>query len=342
MNILLTSAGRRSYLIKYFKSALRGKGLVHASNSEYTIALQDADRYFIAPLIYKEDYIEQVIAYCLKNDIKAIVSVFDIDLLVLSKAKQYFEAQGIRLLVSSEEVVEICNDKWKTYEFLQENGFCTPKTYKDLPTVLAAIRRHEITYPVIIKPRWGMASMAIYIADNEDELRVLYKKSLSQISTSYLQYESARTPDEPVLIQEILTGQEYGLDVINDFGGNFVCVLPKSKLRMRAGETDLGQTVSSDRFNLVAKKMSSVLRHEIILSVDCFDVKGEIFILEMNCRISGHYPLSQLAGANLPKQIISWLEGGCTDMNNFRFEEGIYVTKDLNPVVLNLPKFLDD
>ena len=36
MNILLTSAGRRSYLVQYFKEALRlggCGGLVHAANS---------------------------------------------------------------------------------------------------------------------------------------------------------------------------------------------------------------------------------------------------------------------------------------------------------------------
>ena len=33
MNILLTSAGRRTYLVEYFKEALAGHGKVYASNS---------------------------------------------------------------------------------------------------------------------------------------------------------------------------------------------------------------------------------------------------------------------------------------------------------------------
>jgi len=43
MNILLTSAGRRTYLVQYFKEVLAEKGKVHASNSEWSTALEVAD-----------------------------------------------------------------------------------------------------------------------------------------------------------------------------------------------------------------------------------------------------------------------------------------------------------
>lgn len=334
MNILLTSAGRRSYLVKYFKEALEGRGKVHASNSQYTIALQEADQYFISPLIYQENYVEAIVNYCLINEITVIISVFDIDLLILSKAKQFIESKGIRLILPAEDVVEICNDKWKTYQFLLDEGIKTPKTYKDLASVKEALSKGDIDYPVIIKPRWGMASMGIYVVDNEEELNVFSKKTYKEIQNSYLKYESSLTPEEAVLFQEKLVGQEYGLDVINDLDGNFVCVLPKSKILMRAGETDLGETIDPERFTNLAIKISNALKHEAIMSVDCFEIDGDFFVIEMNSRISGHYPLSHIAGTNLPKQIIQWVENKKTDMNNFKFETGLYITKDLVPVIV--------
>lgn len=322
-------------MIKYFKEAINGKGKVFASNCEYTIALQEADDYFISPLIYDDHYVEFLITYCKKNDITSIISVFDIDLLVLSKAKDIIEKNGIRLLLSGEDVVGICNDKWKTYEFLKQLHIGTPKTYKSLDAVKSALAAKELAFPVIIKPRWGVASLGIYTADNAEELEVFYKRSIKDIRNSYLKYESAFTPGEMILFQEKLTGQEYGLDVINDLGGNFICVLPKAKLAMRAGETDLGKTVSPAGFRDIASQISNKLRHLLILSVDCFEVKGRIYVIEMNGRISGHYPLSHLAGTNLPKQIIEWLEGKGTNADNFTFREGVYITKDLSPVILN-------
>lgn len=335
MNILITSAGRRSYLINYFKEAFNPKGrLVFASNSQYSIALKNADGYFLSPLIYDSTYIDTIISFCKANNITAVISVFDIDLWVLAKAKEKLEENGIRLLLSKASVVELCNDKWQTFELAKELGIASPSTFKTLDSALLALEKATIEFPLMIKPRWGMASMGIYKVEDREELLFFYKKALKDIQTSYLKYESSFTPGEAVLIQEFLVGQEYGLDIMNDLEGNFICVLPKSKLQMRAGETDLGQTVSPQKFELLAKKISEKLRHEVILSVDCFERDEKLYLIEMNCRISGHYPLSHLAGTNLPLQIAEWMEGKPTDIKNYRFKEGLLITKDLNPVIL--------
>ncbi len=334
MNILITSLGRRNHIITYFMEAFKGKGKVYASNSEFTIALKKANDYFITPLIYEENYIDTLISFCKKKDIKAIISVFDIDLLVLAKNKELIEQNGIKLLLANEKVVEICNDKYKTYEFLKENGIGTPKTYNSLEKVQSAISENEMQFPIIIKPRWGMASLSIYKADDMEELIVFSKKAEKEIFNSHLKYESNITPDNVLIYQEILKGQEYGLDVINDLEGNFIGVFPKSKLRIRGGETDFGQTVNPNKFEKLAKKLSDLCKHQVILSVDCFEEEDEIKVIEMNCRISGHYPLSHLAGVNLPQQILEWLQGKPTDLENFNFETGLYVTKYLEVAIL--------
>ena len=67
MNILLTSVGRRTYLIEYFKEAMQGIGNVYASNSEYTYSLSHADEYVITPIIYDETYVSFLIDYCKKK-----------------------------------------------------------------------------------------------------------------------------------------------------------------------------------------------------------------------------------------------------------------------------------
>ena len=112
MNILLTSAGRRTYLVEYFKKALGGQGKVYASNSIDTYTLHQADGYVITPTIYDKEYINFLISYCKKNRISAIISLFDIDLPVLAKHKDDFEKEGIKVVVSDYNVTQICNDKW--------------------------------------------------------------------------------------------------------------------------------------------------------------------------------------------------------------------------------------
>ena len=97
MNVLLTSAGRRSYIVDYFKK-VNGVDKVYASNSAYTIALQRADGYFISPLIYDSDYIPSLLDYCKKKDVRIVLSLFDIDLLVLAQHAEEFKNNGIELI----------------------------------------------------------------------------------------------------------------------------------------------------------------------------------------------------------------------------------------------------
>ena len=333
MNILLTSAGRRAYIVDYFKQC-HGIDGVYASNSVYTIALKRADGYFLSPLIYEKNYIPTIIEFCKEKNIKAVISLFDIDLLVLAKNSASFENAGIKLVLAPKSFVEICNDKWKTYKFILSAGLKSPRTFLHIDDVKNAIQKDNLSYPIIMKPRWGMASMGIYKVENELELNVFTEKCKRDIFNSYLKYESSMTADEAIIYQEIMHGEEYGLDVINDLNCTYVGTFAKQKVSMRSGETDLGRTAEATPFEDAAKKIASISKHEGILSVDCFKNENGIFIIEMNCRISGHYPLAFLAGMNYPQQLIDWLNGKPTNPQLMKFKTGLYIVKDLVPTIL--------
>ena len=338
MNMLITSVGRRAYLVRYFKDALGSDGKLFVANSVYSIAFPEADGGLITPLIYDPAYIPSILEYCKANDITAVISVFDIDLLVLSKNRKLFAQNGIKIILADEDKILICNDKWRAYKFFEAIGVKFPATCLTVADALDAIEKGELAYPVIIKPRWGMASIGIFTADDEDELRVLHKKCIKEINATHLKYESSSTPDAMVLFQQKLFGQEYGFSIFNDLRGNYVTIAAEKKITMRAGETDIGETVSPEMFEDIGKKLSREIRHEAVLAVDCIVENGEINVLELNCRICGHYPILHMGGINLPEQIIRWLKNERTDMSLFRFNEGLYVTKDLVPVVLGKAK----
>ncbi len=340
MRILLTSAGRRSYIIDYFKK-VDGIDKVYASNSAYTIALKRADGYLISPLIYSPDYIPSIINYCKDNDIKAVLSLFDIDLLVLAQHANEFAKNGIELILAPEEFIRICNDKYSTYKFVTSLGIKSPKTYIQLSVVKQAIAKGEVSYPIIIKPRWGMASMGIYKVENEEELEFFSKKCYKDIFNSYLKYESSMTRENAIIYQEVMVGEEYGLDVLNDLNGNYIKTFAKQKVTMRSGETDLGRTADPAPFESVAKTIASNSGHHGICSVDCFKKGDDIYVIEMNCRISGHYPLAYLAGFNYPQLVVDWMNGKPTNPDLIKFEIDLYIIKDLVPTILSRGKAFD-
>ena len=68
LHILLTSVGRRGYLVKYFKDALGDEGKIYAANSIKCSAFVYADQTVITPLIYDEKDIKFLKDYCIYNN----------------------------------------------------------------------------------------------------------------------------------------------------------------------------------------------------------------------------------------------------------------------------------
>lgn len=329
MNILLTSVGRRAYMVKYFQEVLGEEGQVHVCNSDdKTVAFQYADKAVLSPLIYDEAYIPFLLKYCEENQIKILISLFDIDLLVLAKNKHRFEEIGTKVIVSDPELIEICNDKWKTYLFLKEHGFHVPKTYLSLQKVMLALDSGELQYPIIIKPRFGCGSIAMSVAEDEMALLYYFRRNTRAVNRTYLKYESAAV-EEKILFQEMLPGQEYGADIIHDLHGNFQSAIIKKKIAMRAGETDIAQVVDSEVIYREARRLGHLTRHIGNMDVDIFDVDGVPYILEMNARFGGGYPFSHMAGCNLPAAIVDWVKDFPVAKASLQAEAGCMGYKEL-------------
>lgn len=333
MNILFTSVGRRSYLVKYFKEALGDTGQIYVANSSaLSPAFLAADHFVVTPLIYEERYIPFLLDYCRENNICAIISLFDIDLPILSRKKQLFRDAGVNVIASDSDVIDICNDKWKTYQFLKENSFVVPQTYLSLDSAVDSINQGIIQFPVIVKPRWGMGSIAVYEAEDMEELNVFYKKTLKTIQKTYLKYESQENLEQSVLIQERIQGQEYGLDIINDLEGKYQTTICKKKYAMRAGETDCAVTVNSSILRNIGEALSKKLRHVGNLDCDVFLKDGIPYVLEMNARFGGGYPFSHAAGVDLPRAIVCWLRGELAPEHLLKETCDVMAQKDISIV----------
>lgn len=331
MNVLLTSVGRRAYMVKYFKEALGNDGQVHVCNSDdRTVAFHYADHSVIAPLIYDDAYIPFLLDYCKAHKIDLLISLFDIDLLVLARNKKQFEEIGTKVIVSDEKIIEICNDKWKTYQFLKSNGFHCPKTYLSLQRVLFALESGEVQYPIVVKPRFGCGSIGMSIAEDEMALLYYFRRNTRVIGKSYLKYESESVPlDEQILYQECLKGQEYGADIIHDLSGKAQTVIVKKKIAMRAGETDIAEVMDVPAIKEELERLGTYTTHIGNMDCDVFLVDDKPYILEMNARFGGGYPFSHMAGCNLPEAIVKWARNLSVSAETLQVKNGLRGYKEL-------------
>lgn len=321
MNILFTCAGRRTYLLNYFKENLSDGDILLATDMQLSApALQVADIKIQVPSVYDPKYVDITLDLCKRHRVDAIISLNDLELPILSENKSRFEEIGTKVIVSDPDVIAIAHDKYRTAQWIQSLGLKVPKTYVRLEDCKKGLENGEIDFPLFMKPRWGSGSIGLESVDDMEELDVYYNLLKKKIKKSIL--ATASIGDEYILIQEKLTGNEYGLDIMNDLNGNHVAVSAKQKLAMRAGETDKSITVDSQELREIGKIIGLALKH--VGNLDC-DImvreikdkngcrKNEYCVLELNPRFGGGFPFSYKAGVNLPKAIIEWIKGNDVD-----------------------------
>lgn len=316
MNILFTCAGRRRYLLKYFKEVIGNSGKIFATDMQLSApALTAADVKIQVPGVYAENYIETILSICQKNQIDALISLNDLELPILSRRKAVFEVLGTKVIVSDPNVIDICFDKYKTAQYIENLGLNTPKTYINYNEAITAIRTGELNFPLVLKPRWGSGSIGIEFVDDMEELEIVYKLDKKKVAKSIL--ANASTDDDFLLIQEVVKGSEYGLDILNDLQGNYRGISVKQKLAMRSGETDKAMIVDNVTIREIGAIIGRNLRHIGNLDCDILEKDGKYYVLELNPRFGGGYPFSQEAGVNMPKAIVEWVKGNDVDDSLF-------------------------
>lgn len=328
MNILFTCAGRRNYLINYFKKALDNNGQIIAVDTQLTApALVDADKAFQVPSIYDPEYIDSLKSIIRENNIKAIISLNDLELPILSQHKKEFEALGAKVIISDENVIDMSSDKWKTYNFFNNLNIPTPKTFITIESTLEAIKDGSLHYPLIVKPRWGSASIGVDVVEDEKELLLAYELQKLRIKRSILKTVSSSDIEHSIIIQEKLEGEEFGMDILNDFNGNYYSCFIRKKLSMRSGETDKAVSVIDENFSKFGELIGSHTKHIGNMDCDFFVVNNKMYILELNPRFGGGYPFSHEAGINTPAIYISWLNNE-DDVSRFnKFKSGLLFSK---------------
>jgi carbamoyl-phosphate synthase large subunit len=340
MNVMLTCTGRRSYSVENFKEAVGDQSLVIACDSSSDAsALQKADKAFIVPRVDQEDYVDTLLAICDDHQIGLLIPALEPELLLLAANRARFLAIGTVPLVSTPEIVATCFDKLAAQNFLSDCGLLVPHTFDSLAAARTAVSRGDIAFPLVVKPRHGVSSIGMHCPEDDEELELFYRFAKKQIKHSFLAQLSGTDSQRNILIQEQLLGEEYGMDVVNDLNGNYVCTFVKRKIRMRAGNTDQAVTVRDDRLEKIGQIIGEKLGHIGLLDCDAFITKHGCYVIDTNARIGGGYPFAHIAGANLPAALIAWASGQPPDPAWFNIEpnvtasrfEGLLVTNRKSP-----------
>ncbi|HSW00822.1 MAG TPA: ATP-grasp domain-containing protein [Sedimentisphaerales bacterium] len=308
--VLFTCIGRRVSLLRSFQKAARELRLrtsfCGADIDKHSPAFQLCDEALLVSRTTEPEYLHQLLVIVRRFGVNLLVPTVDLDLRLLAENKARFAELSCRVLVSDPEVIDTCQDKRRTFEFLTRNGFDSPKTMS-VRAALAADRRGELAWPCFVK-RWdGYAGLDNAVARDRSELR----------------FFARRIPNP--MCQEFIEGQEYTCDVYVDFDMRVRCVVPRLRIEVRSGEVSKGRVVKDPRIMAQAGRVIELLgAGPGVITVQLFVTEdGRLRFNEINPRFGGGAPLSIQAGANFPKWILQELADRRPRIDPQGFDDGL-------------------
>jgi carbamoyl-phosphate synthase large subunit len=314
LTVLFTCIGRRVSLLHCFQQAARTLkqkvSFCGTDMSRLSPALRLCDRAFLVAPVTDRRYVDQLLSIVRRQRVRLLVPTIDTDLGVLADHKLRFERLGCRVLVSEPDVIDICQDKRRTFKFLTKHGFDSPRTMS-IRAALAADRHGHLTWPCLLK-RWdGSAGKDIAVVKDRGEMR----------------FFAHRIPN--AMCQELVEASEYTCDVYVDFAMKVRCVVPRRRIEVRSGEVSKGQVVKDHAIMSQARRLAEILHAGPgVITLQLFVTKDrQIRFTEINPRFGGGAPLSIRAGADFPRWILQELAGRKPHIGFDRFKDGLMMLR---------------
>jgi carbamoyl-phosphate synthase large subunit len=256
-----------AFMIEAIKSA--GYRCVASDISEDTVGKYLADEFIQVPSVSDPNLWDKKIKLLKHNKIDVIFPSLDESLTGWAKRENDLRSLGIHVIVSSIETIEVFSDKWKTYCFFKDHGIPTPQTSLSQD------------YP-LVKPINGRGAVGVRLEKNS-------------------------IPMEGLVSQEVLYGIEYTVDVLCDFQGQPIYIVPRLRKGVIAGKSTKGQIQRHERIETLVRQICEKVEFRGPINLQCFELdNGEIKFIEINPRVAGGMALSFAATENWVEIIIKY------------------------------------
>lgn len=247
-----------------------------------SVGLYLSDKGYVVPRADKPEFLNSVLSICEIEKPDAILSGPEEEIIILSRNKKLFEDVGVLVLCPDYDTVEVCTDKFKTYQAFKRYGVPQPDRYE----------KNNVKYPCIIKPLFGRGGKGIYEIKNEEE----FESCLNRI-------------DGEFIIQEFVQGTEYTVDILADMDGNPLSIVPRIRLKTESGISVKAMTVRDREIIDYCDKIVRKIKLKGPSCIQCIKNKDGIKFLEINPRFGGGSILSIKADKTIIPNLIKMIKG---------------------------------
>src|SRR4051795_2096885 len=255
--VILTGVGKRYDIVSAFA---QHAFTIAADPSPLAPAQYAADMRVAPPRIDTPDYVPFLEELCERHGVGAVVPLTDLDIEVLARA------ESLPAFVPSGDVARATYDKFETHELLLSKGLPSP------PTVLPG--EEPASFPVMVKPRRGSGARSIHPAADREEMEF------------FIRYVK-----EPVMVQRLMGGPEFSIDLLCDLDGRCLNAIPRTMIESRGGESIKGTVIHDPELTGLGRAVGEALGVRGPCTVQAFrDPEIGLGITDVNTRFGGAFP----------------------------------------------------
>lgn len=294
--VLLTGVGKRYDIVSAFA---QHAFTIAADPSPLAPAQYAGDLRVAPPRIDDPDYVPFLQRLVEEHNVGAVVPLTDLDIEVLASA-------DLPAFVPSPEIARDTYDKYAAHELLLRHGLPSP------PTVLPG--EEPDSFPVMVKPRQGSGARSIHPAADREEMEF------------FIRYVK-----EPVMVQRLMGGDEFSIDILCDLDGRCLNAIPRTMIESRGGESIKGTVIHDEELIELGRNVTETLGVRGPCTVQAFrDPEIGLGITDVNTRFGGAFPApmyAALPGRTYPELIVRMARGEKIEPHVGEFNHGHTFTR---------------
>lgn len=280
------------------------------------------DEFYRVPSTASPDYVDEILKICKKEHVEILLPQMSAELPLYWKNIERFTEIGTTVSMTSNQNIEIANNKLRLFEFMKEHDIPTPDfvgihSLEEFDDALFSLGYpHK---PVVVKIPDGSGARGVRVIDENKskyELFVHEKPSSMYISRDDMK-EILKDSENylgkgnfpELMLMEYLPGDEYDIDLLAS-SGKVLYTAGRRNPDMVMSISQTSVLERNERAERISECIVSALDLDGNLGFDFkFDSNGEAQLLEINPRIDATVSIFAAGGLNLPYLRVKQLLG---------------------------------
>lgn len=235
------------------------------------------------------------------------------------KLTKFLDENGIKILGTSAESIDIAEDRERFDELLEKFGICRPKGTSVMTLDEALEAADRLGYPVLLRPSYVIGGQNMTIAYTDDDVK------------QYMAIILAQGIENPVLVDKYMMGTELEVDCISD--GKDVLIPGIMEHIERAGVHSGDSIAVYPPYNLndmmlgkicdISQKLALSLGTKGLVNIQYLIYQNELYVIEVNPRASRTIPyISKVTGVPMVELATKIMVG--SSLKELGYGTGLY------------------